>query len=102
MTITWVEESRNSDLAKCGNLTQEKRPRGLAPLVGVFRTEYRTLPMFLPADGSLQGLTPRAKEVVVHEECYGSLGTLEITKQLPRSLEGAIEDGRSERRGTRR
>ncbi|SCZ93959.1 BZ3500_MvSof-1268-A1-R1_Chr6-3g09026 [Microbotryum saponariae] len=94
MTITWVEQSRNSDLAEIRNLIQKKRPRGLAPLVGVFRTEYRTLPMFLPGDESLKGVTPRAREVVVHEECYNSLATLENTKQLARALEGAIEGHR--------
>ncbi|SCZ87949.1 BZ3500_MvSof-1268-A1-R1_Chr2-1g04082 [Microbotryum saponariae] len=95
MTIIWVEESRNSDLVEIRNVIQEKRPRGLAPLVGVFRTEYRTLPMFLlPGDESLKGLTPRAREVVVHEECYNPLATLENTKQLARALEGAIEGHR--------
>ncbi|SCZ91638.1 BZ3500_MvSof-1268-A1-R1_Chr5-1g07573 [Microbotryum saponariae] len=94
MTITWVDESRNSDLAEIRNLIQEKRPRGLAALVGVFRAEYRTLPGFLPGDESLDGITARAKEVVVHEECYNSFATLKNTKQLARTLEGAIEGHR--------
>ncbi|SGZ35189.1 BQ5605_C064g12795 [Microbotryum silenes-dioicae] len=94
MTIIWVEESRNSDLAEIRNLIQEKRPRGLAPLVGVFRTEYRTLPMFLPGNESLAGCTPRAREVVIHEERYYPLATLKTTKQLACALEGAIEGHR--------
>ncbi|SGY11487.1 BQ5605_C003g01827 [Microbotryum silenes-dioicae] len=94
MTIIWVEESRNSDLAEIRNVIQEKRPRGLAPLVGVFRTEYRTLPVFLPGNESLAGCTPRAREVVVHEERYYPLATLKTTKQLARALEGAIEGHR--------
>ncbi|SDA02159.1 BZ3500_MvSof-1268-A1-R1_C039g00061 [Microbotryum saponariae] len=94
MTIIWVEESRNSDLVEIRNVIQDKRPRGLAPLVGVFRAEYRTLPGFLPGDESLDGITARAKEVVIHEECYNPLATLEHTKQLARALEGAIEGHR--------
>ncbi|SGZ23116.1 BQ5605_C022g09590 [Microbotryum silenes-dioicae] len=94
MTIIWVEESRNSDLAEIRNMIQEKRPRGLAPLVGVFRTEYRTLPMFLPGNESLAGCTPRAREVVVHEERYYPLATLKTTKQLACALERAIEGHR--------
>ncbi|SCZ91635.1 BZ3500_MvSof-1268-A1-R1_Chr5-1g07571 [Microbotryum saponariae] len=68
------------------NLIQEKRPQGLAPLTGVFRTEYRTLPRFLPGDESLKGVTPRAEDKNdVHKECYNSLATLENTKQLARA-----------------
>ncbi|SCZ91636.1 BZ3500_MvSof-1268-A1-R1_Chr5-1g07572 [Microbotryum saponariae] len=51
--------------------------------------------MFLPGDKSLKGVTPRAEDKnVVHKECYNSLATLKNTKELARSLEGAIEGHR--------
>ncbi|SGY80921.1 BQ5605_C009g05405 [Microbotryum silenes-dioicae] len=93
MTITWVLGLHDSYLADIRNFIKEKRPRGLAPLVGFFRTEYRTLLAFLPGDESFEfrGVVPRAKEVIVHEECYKSLATVKDTKELARILEGAIQ-----------
>ncbi|KDE02755.1 hypothetical protein MVLG_06723 [Microbotryum lychnidis-dioicae p1A1 Lamole] len=96
MTITWVLGLHDSYLADIRNFIKEKRPRGLAPLVGFFRTEYRTLLAFLPGDESFEfrGVVPRAKEVIVHEECYKSLATVKDTKELARILEGVIQGHR--------
>ncbi|SCZ88681.1 BZ3500_MvSof-1268-A1-R1_Chr10-2g03044 [Microbotryum saponariae] len=96
MSIAWVEQSRNTDLAEIRNFVQAKRPRGLAPLVAVFRGEYETLrPAFLDRDHTFDKLVPRAREVVIHEERYRSLDTIENTKSLARVLEGAIEGHRA-------
>ncbi|SCV73576.1 BQ2448_7502 [Microbotryum intermedium] len=95
MTIAWVEESRNSDLAEIRNFIQEESPRGLSRLVGVFRGEYETLHAFLDTNQTFDKLVPRAREVVIHEQCYESLDTLTNTKQLARVLEGAIHGHRA-------
>ncbi|SCV66896.1 BQ2448_5542 [Microbotryum intermedium] len=92
MTIAWVEESRNTDLAEIRNFIQEESPRGLSRLVGVFRGEYETLHAFLDTNQTFDKLVFRAREVVIHEECYKSLDTLTNSKQLARVLEGAIYD----------
>ncbi|SGY25350.1 BQ5605_C018g08604 [Microbotryum silenes-dioicae] len=89
-SIAWVEQSRNTDLAEIRDFAQEMKSR--AQLIAVFRGKYETLrPAFLDRDHSFNRLVPRAPEVVIHEERYKSLDTMENTKNLARVLEGAIE-----------
>ncbi|SCV74375.1 BQ2448_6807 [Microbotryum intermedium] len=95
MTIAWVEESRNSDLAESRNFIQEESLRGHSRLVGVFRGQYETLHAFLDTNQMFDKLVPRAREVVIHEQCYESLDTLTNSKQIARVLQGAIHGHRA-------